>query len=460
MTDRIVPGGQQSGEAPAGPQLAGGKPYGKTAAILSLFVTGAGQLYHKQYGKGLLFLLTYIAGLYFSFTSLFANIAGLITLGDTPSGFAKNKQGLTVMVQGDHSIFMMIYGIASLLVFLIFVFIHVMNIRDAYVTGVKRERGVPAPSFRETVRRLQDKSFPYMLLTIPGLGVLFFTIMPIIFMILLAFTNYNKDHLPPKNLVDWVGFKTFSNLLVYSQWAYTFWNVLLWTVIWAVVATVTCYFGGILVAMLIQQKGVRFKGMWRTIFILPYAIPQFISLLIMKNMFNSQLGPINTYFRMLGLQGLPWLNDPFWAKVTIVFVNMWLGIPVSMVLVLGILTAIPKDLYEAAEVDGASSFQKFRNITLPYVLFATAPLLIMQFAGNINNFNVIYLLTKGDPKTGEFAFAGTTDLLVTWLYKLTLDNQMYNIASAVGILIFLFIASFSIWNFRRTRSFKEEEMLQ
>jgi arabinogalactan oligomer/maltooligosaccharide transport system permease protein len=450
---------QRNAPSAAGPS--GGSEFAKRASMLSLFVMGAGQWFNKQYAKASVFFFVYTAGLYFTFAVLPRNIRGLITLGDKGSGFAPNEQGINVKVEGDHSIFLMIYGLIALFVFLLFLFVWYLNVRDARINGRLRDEGKPVPSFRQSIRGMQEKSFPYLLLTLPGLGVLFFTILPIVFMILIAFTNYSSPHhIPTKGLVDWVGFSTFTNLIVYSQWAYTFWNVLAWTILWAIIATVTCYFGGIFVAMLIQQKGIRFKGMWRTLFIIPYAIPQFISLLIMKNLFNSQLGPINQYFRLLGLEGLPWLIHPFWAKVTIVAVNMWIGVPVTMVLVLGILTAIPKDLYEAADVDGASGFQKFRNITMPYVLFATAPLLIMQFAGNINNFNVIYLLTKGDPKTGEYAFAGTTDLLVTWLYKLTLDNQIYNIASAVGILIFIFIASFSIYNFRRTRSFKEEDILQ
>lgn len=139
---------------------------------------------------------------------------------------------------------------------------------------------------------------------------------------------------------------------------------------------------------------------------------------------------------------------------------MWVGIPVSMVLILGILTAIPKDLYEAADVDGASGFQKFKIITMPFILFSTAPILIMQFAGNINNFNVIFLLTNGDPVNGNYQYAGSTDLLVTWLYKLTLNNSKFNMSSAIGIIIFLLVASLSIWSYRRSRSYKEEDMVQ
>ncbi|MNJ71706.1 Maltose transport system permease protein MalF [compost metagenome] len=117
-------------------------------------------------------------------------------------------------------------------------------------------------------------------------------------------------------------------------------------------------------------------------------------------------------------------------------------------------------MYEAAEVDGATGYQKFRIVTLPMILFTTAPTLIMQFAGNINNFNAIYLLTGGDPVKGDYQYAGATDLLVTWLYKLTLSQNRYNMASAIGIIIFLLIASFSIYNYRRTKSFKEEDMIQ
>lgn len=208
------------------------------------------------------------------------------------------------------------------------------------------------------------------------------------------------------------------------------------------------------------KKGIRFKGLWRTILILPYAIPQIISLLVMRMMFNGQFGAINQYLGYFGLGGLPWLTDEFWAKVTLIVVNMWVGIPVSMLLIMGVLTTIPRDMYEAAEVDGATGFQKFKIVTLPMILFTTAPTLIMQFAGNINNFNMIYLLTGGDPVKGDYQYAGATDLLVTWLYKLTLNQNKYNMASAIGIIIFLIVASFSIYNYRRTKSFKEEDMIQ
>ncbi|MCM3629523.1 sugar ABC transporter permease [Paenibacillus glycanilyticus] len=433
---------------------------GRRSAILSAISMGLGQLYNRQYMKGILLLLTEAAALGYFIPRLVHDLWGIWTLGDAPSKMVKVGK-IYQTVKGDHSIFLMINGLITVLILALFIAIYLMNIRDAYRTGTTRDQGGKAANFRESISYVWDRKFPHLLLTIPGLGVLFLTIMPIVFMILLSFTNYSlPQHIPPAKLVDWVGFNTFKDLLTLKSWSRTFFGVFTWTIIWAVLATATCYFGGLLVALLIEQKDVKFKKLWRTLFILPYAIPQLISLLVMRNLFNGQFGPVNQYLSYFGFGKLPWLTDPTWAKATAILVNMWVGIPVSMVLILGVLTAIPKDLYEAADVDGASGYQKFRIVTLPFVLFATAPILITQFAGNINNFNLIFLLTNGEPLNGEYQYAGSTDLLVTWLYKLTLNNSQFNMASAIGIIIFIIIATFSIINYRRTKSFKEEDMIQ
>jgi len=431
-----------------------------TASILSVLYMGLGQLYNRQWIKGILFLVFNTAVLTYLIQNLYQGIWGIVTLGEKTQSFEKVGR-ITQVVQGDHSIYLLISGLITIFVLIIYLIVFILNIRDAHSNGKLRDEGKKVNNFRETWAHITDKKFPLLLLAIPIAGVFFLTIMPIIFMIMLAFTNYSSpNNIPPKNLVDWVGFKTFADLVTLKSWSKTFFGVLSWTVIWAVIATVTTYFGGILVALLVESKGVRYKKLWRTIFIIPYAIPQLISLLVMRNLFNGQFGPINQYLGYFGLEKLPWLTDPFWAKVTVIIVNMWVGIPVSMLLVMGVLTSIPRDLYEAADVDGATGFQKFKIITLPFIMFSTAPILIMQFAGNINNFNVIFLLTNGNPVNGEYQYAGSTDLLVTWLYKLTLDNSMYNMASAVGIIIFLIIASLSIISYRNTKSFKEEDMVQ
>lgn len=430
-----------------------------TAAILSVLM-GLGQLYNRQWIKGILLLIFNGAVLTYLIQNLYTGIWGIITLGEKTQTLEKVGR-INVVVPGDHSIYLLISGLITIFVLAIYLVVLIMNIRDAYRNGKLRDEEKQVPTFKETWAYITDKKFPFLLLALPIAGVFFLTIMPIIFMILLAFTNYSApNNIPPKSLVDWVGFKTFADLVTLKSWSKTFFGVLTWTIIWAVIATVTTYFGGILVALLIESKGIRFKKMWRTILIIPYAIPQLISLLVMRNLFNGQFGPINQYLGYFGLDKLPWLTDPFWAKVTVIIVNMWVGIPVSMLLIMGVLTSIPRDLYEAADVDGATGFQKFKIITFPFIMFSTVPILIMQFAGNINNFNVIFLLTNGNPVNGEYQYAGSTDLLVTWLYKLTLDNSMYNMASAVGIIIFLIVASLSIISYRNTKSFKEEDMVQ
>ncbi|MEK5181939.1 MULTISPECIES: sugar ABC transporter permease [Paenibacillus] len=428
------------------------------AALLSAIIPGLGQFYNRQWLKGLVFLLVGSAGIFYIAHDLMGHLHGLITLGEFPSRMVKVGK-LTRMVEGDHSIFMMINGLMALLALLFYTAFHLLNIRDAFLVGAARDRKEPIHSFAESLRAMGRRNFAYLVLAIPFVAVVFLTILPLVFSVLLAFTNYADPILPPAHLVDWVGFGNFNKMLSLDVWSSTFGGVLTWTLIWAVIATATTYIGGVLIAVLIHQPRVRCKKLWRTLLIVPFAIPNMISLLVMRNMFNNQFGPINSYLRALGLEGVAWLTNPFWAKVTVILANMWIGIPVTMILAFGVLTTIPKDMYEAAEVDGAGSFYKFRMITLPMVLFATAPILIMQFAGNINSFNVIYLMTNGEPVNPNYQYAGHTDLLVTWLYKLALNQSQYSFASVIGIVIFLMVATFSIWSYRRTRSFKEEDMI-
>jgi arabinogalactan oligomer/maltooligosaccharide transport system permease protein len=431
-----------------------------TAAILSVVCMGLGQIYNRQFLKGLLMMVAYAGGLYYAITKLGQALWGLTTLGE-------QKQHLELvgkinkMVPGDHSIYLLVQGLIVVFAIILFVVAYFANIRDAYLIGKFRESGVKPNSFKGTLSYINEKRFPHIILALPLLFVVFFTVLPLVFSILIAFTNYSSPkHLPPGNLIDWIGFSAFKDLFALSAWAKTFYGVFSWTVIWAILSTVTTFFGGFAVALLVQQKGVRFKGLWRTIYMLPFAIPAFVSLLIMRNMFNSQFGPINQYLKAFGIDGPPWLSDPTWARATILLANMWLGFPVSMLLIIGILTTISRDLYEAAEVDGASAIQKFGKITFPSVMFALAPIVIGMFAGNINNFNVIYLMTNGNPVNSEYQFAGSTDILITWVYNLSINNGKYNFAAVIGIIIFIILASFSIYNFRRTKMFKEEDLLR
>ncbi|MCL2601047.1 MAG: sugar ABC transporter permease, partial [Treponema sp.] len=152
---------------------------------------------------------------------------------------------------------------------------------------------------------------------------------------------------------------------------------------------------------------------------------------------------------------IPFLTDPFWARVSLVLVNVWLGFPYFMALISSIMTTIPQEQYEAAQIDGAGAFRQFRSITLPFILTATAPQILMSVTFNFNNFNMIYFLTGGGPANPDLQMAGSTDIVISWIFKLTLDQRMYNYAAALSIFIFIILASVSAWNLLRTRAFKE-----
>ncbi|WP_337099197.1 carbohydrate ABC transporter permease [Paenibacillus sp. YIM B09110] len=430
------------------------------AALLSALTPGIGQLYNRQWIKGMLLVAVSAAAAIYFGSNLEHAVWGISTLGEAPSRLVE-VNGKSQHIAGDHSINLMIESLIVLFLFMLALFLYASSIRDAYRTGRLRDNGRSPSGFRQTLTFIHDFKFAQLLLFVPAAGILFITILPIVFMILLAFTNYSSPHhIPPGNLVDWVGFDSFAQLFRLKSWSSTFVGVLGWTVIWAAVATVTTFASGLIVALVLSQKEIRLKGAWRTAVIIPYAIPQMISLLAMKMMFNGKFGPINQYLSYFGLGQLPWLTDPYWAKFTVIIVNIWIGMPLSFLLVSSVLSTIPADLYEAAKVEGAGRWQQGKIVTFPILLFAIAPIMIIQTAGNFNNFNVIYLLTNGGPSNPQYQYAGHTDLLITWLYKLTLNNNIYNIASAIGIILFIIIAGFSIWNYRQTKSFKDEEMIQ
>jgi len=242
---------------------------------------------------------------------------------------------------------------------------------------------------------------------------------------------------------------------------YSFRIILGWTLLWAVLATFTNFFLGMVVAIVINKKGIKFKKIWRTILVTTIAVPQFVSLLLMNKMLQSD-GVYNNLLTLMGLQTINFLTDPFLAKVTVVVVNLWVGIPYTVLSCTGILMNIPEDLYEAAKIDGANSYKMYMNITLPYMMFVMTPSLITTFIGNLNNFNIIYLLTGGGPNLDPnmVSTAGQTDLLITWLYKLTVNDQAYDMASVIGILVFVICAIISLIFYSNTNSFKNEEDFQ
>ena len=240
--------------------------------------------------------------------------------------------------------------------------------------------------------------------------------------------------------------------------SHTFGMILAWTLVWAVFATFSNYVAGIILALLINKKGIKFKAFWRTVFVVTAAVPQFVTLLLMNLLFRDD-GSINLMISAAvgHTVTIKWITDPLLAKIFVIVVNMWVGVPYTMLITSGLLMNIPEDLYESARIDGANAVQQFTKITLPYIFFVTTPYLITTFVGNINNFNVIYLLTGGGPASTDYYQAGQTDLLVTWLYKLTVTQKDYNLAAVIGIMVFILCATGSLITFNMSKASKNEE---
>ncbi|MDF2611703.1 MAG: Fructose-bisphosphate aldolase [Lachnospiraceae bacterium] len=438
---------------------------GNAVTKLSALVFGLGNILHKQIIRGLLYLALECAYVVYMINFGIGAIRDLFTLGTKVQEevFNEAKQVYEYVV-GDNSMLCLLYGVVTIFVTLLFLLILTSSVKSAYETQLNIKQGKKIPTFIDDLKALKHEKLQATLLFFPITGVLVFSIVPLVFNILIAFTNYDRNHQTPGNLFDWVGLANFTEMFKSGGiLANTFWPVLQWTFIWAIFSTVTCYFLGLLLAIVINREGTRFKGFWRFIFVLSIALPQFVSLLTMRTIFNTN-GPVNVILRKLELiditASVPFFTDPTIAKITIICINIWIGVPFTMLNTTGILNNIPKDLYEAAKVDGANAFVTFFKITMPYMLFIMTPTLITAFVGNINNFNVIFLLSGGGPESIEYYTAGKTDLLVTWLYKLTLTNKDYNLGAVIGIIVFVIMATLSLLVYRKTSSYKDEEAFQ
>ena len=412
------------------------------ATLLSVIVPGLGQFYNRRFLKGFLYVIIAFSFLVTTWDYIDIGLWGLFTLGTIP--------------QEHHSIQLLIQGLIAVIVLLFGLAFYAYNIKDARTDAIARENGEPKKTLFGGIRDFYDRGFPYFMI-LPGLGMLLFVVvLPLMFMVSLAFTNYNQYNAPPRNLLDWVGFQNFINLINVDIWQNTFTSVLTWTIVWTVVATTLQILLGFSLAILVNDERIKFKRTIRTILILPWAVPSFVSILIFSALFNPTFGAINRdILSQLNIM-IPWLSDPFWAKVALIMIQTWLGFPFVFALFTGVLQSVPRDMYEAADVDGGSRWQKLRFITVPHVLYATAPLLIMQYAGTFNNFNVIYLFNEGNPPIRGQS-AGGTDILISWVYKLTFDTNNYNMAAAITIIIGLMVSIFAFFQFRRTAAFKEED---
>jgi arabinogalactan oligomer/maltooligosaccharide transport system permease protein len=431
---------------------------GDGAVKLGMVVMGAGLFKHGQKIKGLICFVLEVAFIFYMIFTGAHNLAELPGLGDTAQTEVYNEaKGIYEYSAGDNSLLILLYGIVTCFVIAAVVVLWILQMRQAYKCQLLEEQGKHVPNFKEDIKSLGDGNLHITLMTLPCLGILIFNIVPLTYMISMAFTTYSKEgnHL---TLFDWNGLTQFGRVLnMNGNIGRQFWHVLGWTIVWAIFATFLNYILGMILAMVINRKDTHGKAFWRFCFVLSIAVPQFVSLMIMRTMLQPQ-GAINVLLQNAGLisSPLPFMTNKVWARVTVIVINLWVGIPYTMLQVTGILENIPTELYEAAKMDGANSLQIFWKITLPYMLFVTTPYLITSFCGNINNFNVIYLLTGGGP-TNVGDTAGQTDLLVTWLYKLTIDDKYYNLGAVIGIMTFVILTVVTLTAYHHSASYKNEE---
>ena len=443
---------------------------------LSALVWGAGCFARGQIAKGMLLCLeeaAFVLGIGLTWPFLMK----LATLGTVQAERIWDPvTRRNVWNDYDNSFLILLFGVIALLLIGGFLVQCVRMMRHARRSQQRVQAGHALPRLREDAARYLGQDFHRTLLFFPVSGVTLVMILPLIVMILIAFTNYDRNHLVPTNLFTWVGldnFRLLTDLTGSGAFAHAFPRVLGWTLLWAVTATLSCYFGGILLAMLVNHQRTIAKPFWRTCFMIAMAVPQFVSLLLVRNLF-ADVGIINTLCKQWGVTDwlyqigaiptanvIPFLTHPSWAKPMILLINFWVGVPYQMLIATGILLNIPHELTEAARIDGAGGLQVFRHITLPYLLHITGPSLISGMVNNVNNFNVIWLLSRDVYVTTDqlMAQAGATevDLLVTWLYRLTQDQSNYKMASVIGILVFVVCSALTLIAFGRLTGRGREE---
>ena len=455
---------------------------GNWAVKLSFISFGAGNMYYGQVLRGILFLVFEIVFIVYTFVLPTGGLYWIkkvhwfmtgSTVGTVQGQMVYSSYYDTYLWEaGDDSVRVLLYGLLSLFFVIAFFVVWRMQIKQCRINMEIEEKGRKIRGSKDDLKSLVDEEFHKTLLTPSLIGILVFTVLPIIYMIIIAFTNYDAAHDGHANLFSWVGLENFNAFTDFSEGGIglALGEMVGWTLMWAFFATFTNYFAGMFIAIIINKKGIRFKKLWRTILVMTIAIPQFVSLLYVGKLFTEQ-GFIGNFLIQNDLipevmlrqnQNALWEN-PVSAKILLVVINLWVGIPYVMLQATGILMNIPADLYESSRVDGANSLQQFTKITLPYMLFVTGPSLLTSFVGNLNNFNIIYLLSGGGPtntKLGTIGGSqvGHTDLLVTFLFKVTTGTgSRYYLASVLGIFVFIIVALLSLVVYNVMPSTKNEE---
>ena len=417
-------------------------------SIISAPIPGVGQLLNGQWQKGLMFL---VGALFIFFIAIpyalgFGNYQG--------QGIA----GLISLAQGgkrlDRSIIFMIEGILALAFVCIALAIFIGSFLDAYRTEKGEIKGIRPNSYFETRKYLRTDGFPYLITSPALLVIIFIVIVPIVTAILISFTNMDPQH---QNKFEWVGLANYVSIARGQGIAgKAFWHIFGWTIMWTILASTLAIVLGFIFALMVNNERIKGKKFFRTVYLLPWAIPAFITIMFFSIM-TSRGGVITEAVNTLFNTSLDIKNNTVQTRAALVLLQGWLGHSYIFLLTTGVLQAIPKDLYEAASIDGATGFQRTLRITIPLVLFQISPMLINQYTFNFNNFSIIYLFNGGGPFNPQVYgnLAGSSDILISYIYNLTMNSQYQAIGAAITVFISIILIIISFFGYMKSSAFKE-----
>lgn len=420
-------------------------------AFIGLFMPGLGQVLNRQYVKAALLIIgtLFIYIIAIPYALGYSNyqgrgIAGLVSLA---AGARRIDKSLIFMIEGIVAIFMVL-GASAILAF---------NFQDVFKTQRAAIRGIRPNNWFETRVKLETDGFPIMVSLPAFIVTAFIVLVPITTALLLSFTGMDPQN---QSKFPWVGIANYATIAMGRGLAGSvFWLILGWTLVWTLVSTSMAILTGFGLALLANQERIKGKAFFRTVYLLPWAVPAFITIMFFSIMFAPN-GALTEILESMFNMRIHVKTDPTLSRTALIMLQTWLGSSYVFLLATGVLQAIPGDLYEAAQIDGASTWQKLFKITIPIVLFQTAPLLVGQYTFNFNNFSIIWLFNGGGPfsPTKYGNLAGTTDLLISYIYKLTMNNQYQSIGAAITIVISLGLMAFAYIGFKNSKAFKEERL--
>lgn len=414
---------------------------------ITFLIPGLAQLINKQYMKSIIMFIAtiYIYILAVPYALGYGNykgegIAGLVSLA---AGGGRLDRSIIFMIEGIIAIFLILIGI--FLIYLCF--------KDANKIENDTIKGTRCRNWVETKQILFEEGFPYLVLSPAAIVTIFIVCIPVVTTILLAFTGMGPD---TQAKFGWEGLKNYKMIFLgQGMVGSIFWRILGWTIIWTIGATTLAIALGFILAIVLNNDRIKGKVLFRSIYLLPWAVPAFISILFFSILAADGGTVVNSLKNIFG-SNFSIKNDTFIIRITLICIQAWLGSAYIFLLSTGVLQSINAELYEAADIDGATSFNKLTKITVPLVLFQTAPLLVGQYTFNFNNYSIIALFNNGGPfnPTKYGNLAGSSDLLISYIFKLTMNNKYQAIGATITVIISIVLMIIAYIGYKNTDAFK------